>query len=63
MASPFSSMLIFLMDRGKRAMYWERASRVLEDPAGMRTEAIHTESRMPPIDQAGGYLGADKLFL
>ena len=39
MASPFSLMLIFFKDSGGRAMYWERASRVLEDPAGMCTEA------------------------
>ena len=39
MASPFSTMLIFFKESGGRAMYWERASRVLADPAGMRTEA------------------------
>ena len=34
MALLFSSIVIFFSDRGGRAMYWERASRVLEDPAG-----------------------------
>ena len=39
MASPFSSMLIFFKESGGRAMYCDKASRVLEDPAGMCTEA------------------------
>ncbi len=39
MASPFFPMLIFFKDKGGRAMYWERASRVLAEPAGIRTVA------------------------
>ena len=54
MASPFSSLLVFFKESGggtaiRRAMYCDNVSRVLEDPV-----VICTESRVLPIDQAGG---------
>jgi hypothetical protein len=37
-ASRFSSIPIFLRDRGGRAIYWDRASRARIENAGMRME-------------------------